>query len=74
MRVCLFFSSQMVKNALVEERERLFGLLEGVPFLKPFPSFSNFILCEVTAGMDAKKLKVGHNQFFSPDPCILSIF
>ncbi|XP_078443754.1 histidinol-phosphate aminotransferase, chloroplastic-like [Wolffia australiana] len=46
-----------VKNALVDERERLFGLLQGVPFLKPFPSFSNFILCEVTSGKDPKKLK-----------------
>lgn len=29
-----------------------------MPFLNPYPSHSNFILCEVTSGMDAKKLKV----------------
>lgn len=46
-----------VKNALVEERERLFKFLQEVPFLTPFPSHSNFILCEVKSGMDAKKLK-----------------
>ncbi|KAG0475764.1 hypothetical protein HPP92_015450 [Vanilla planifolia] len=48
---------ERVKNLLVLERERLYKLLEEVPYLKPFPSFSNFILCEVTSGKDAKKLK-----------------
>ncbi|KAI5440374.1 hypothetical protein KIW84_010026 [Lathyrus oleraceus] len=47
-----------VKDALVKERGRLFELLKAVPFLRPFPSHSNFILCEVTSGFDAKKLKV----------------
>jgi histidinol-phosphate/aromatic aminotransferase/cobyric acid decarboxylase-like protein len=42
----------------VKERDRLFDLLKEVPFLKPFPSHSNFILCEVTSGFDAKKVKV----------------
>ncbi|XP_057478340.1 histidinol-phosphate aminotransferase, chloroplastic-like isoform X1 [Actinidia eriantha] len=46
-----------VKVALVQERERLFKLLKEVPFLNPYPSHSNFILCEVTSGMCAKKLK-----------------
>ncbi|ESQ36543.1 hypothetical protein EUTSA_v10007345mg [Eutrema salsugineum] len=46
-----------VRDALVRERERLFGLLNEVPFLNPYPSHSNFILCEVTSGMDAKNLK-----------------
>lgn len=46
-----------VKEALVHERERLFKLLKELPFLDPYPSFSNFILCKVTSGMDAKKLK-----------------
>ncbi|XP_020221777.1 histidinol-phosphate aminotransferase, chloroplastic [Cajanus cajan] len=46
-----------VKNALLKERGRLFDLLKEVPFLRPFPSHSNFILCEVTSGKDAKKLK-----------------
>ncbi|KAF8729702.1 hypothetical protein HU200_017656 [Digitaria exilis] len=48
---------ETVKNLLVQERERLFDLLKGIPFLKPFPSHSNFILCEVTSGKDAKKIK-----------------
>ncbi|XP_008461461.1 histidinol-phosphate aminotransferase, chloroplastic [Cucumis melo] len=48
---------EKVKNALVQERERLYNLLKDVPFLNPFPSHSNFILCEVTSGKDAKKLK-----------------
>ncbi|CAL4884945.1 unnamed protein product [Urochloa decumbens] len=46
-----------VKNLLLQERERLFDLLKGILFLKPFPSHSNFILCEVTSGKDAKKIK-----------------
>ncbi|XP_062220085.1 histidinol-phosphate aminotransferase, chloroplastic-like [Phragmites australis] len=46
-----------VKNLLVQERERLYNLLNGIPFLKPFPSHSNFILCAVTSGKDAKKIK-----------------
>ncbi|KAB2607748.1 hypothetical protein D8674_010916 [Pyrus ussuriensis x Pyrus communis] len=37
--------------------ERLFNLLKELPFLNPYPSYSNFILCEVTLGMDPKKLK-----------------
>lgn len=48
---------ETVKNALVQERERLYKLLKEVPFLNPYPSSSNFILCEVTSGVDAKKLK-----------------
>ncbi|KAL1806811.1 hypothetical protein ACET3Z_029879 [Daucus carota] len=48
---------ETVKVALLQERERLFSLLEKVPFLNPYPSHSNFILCEVTGGKDAKKLK-----------------
>ncbi|XP_022718236.1 histidinol-phosphate aminotransferase, chloroplastic [Durio zibethinus] len=48
---------ETVKEALVQERDRLFKLLKEVPFLNPYPSYSNFILCEVTSAMDAKKLK-----------------
>lgn len=54
----MFNLSQNVKVALVQERERLFNLLKEVPFLNPYPSYSNFILCEVTSGRDAKQLKV----------------
>uniref|UniRef100_A0ACD5ZJ30 Uncharacterized protein n=1 Tax=Avena sativa TaxID=4498 RepID=A0ACD5ZJ30_AVESA len=46
-----------VKNLLLQERERLFNLLKAIPFLKPFPSHANFILCEVIQGKDAKKIK-----------------
>lgn len=46
-----------VKVALLSERERLYELLKEVPFLNPYPSYSNFILCKVTSGMDAKQLK-----------------
>lgn len=49
---------QTVKDALLQERERLYNLLKELPFLNPYPSYSNFILCEVTSGVDAKKLKV----------------
>ncbi|KAJ4839937.1 hypothetical protein Tsubulata_042132 [Turnera subulata] len=31
--------------------------LQNPTYLEPFPSYSNFILCEVKSGMDAKKLK-----------------
>ncbi|KAF3332767.1 histidinol-phosphate aminotransferase [Carex littledalei] len=48
---------EKVKNLLVQERERLFTFLKGVSFLNPFPSYSNFILCEVTEGKDPKKIK-----------------
>uniref|UniRef100_A0A7N0R9A6 histidinol-phosphate transaminase n=1 Tax=Kalanchoe fedtschenkoi TaxID=63787 RepID=A0A7N0R9A6_KALFE len=48
---------ETVKDSLLKERDRLFGLLSQVPFLKPYPSYSNFILCEVTSGRDAKQLK-----------------
>ncbi|KAL5776439.1 hypothetical protein ACOSP7_009365 [Xanthoceras sorbifolium] len=48
---------EKVKETLIQERERLFKLLKEVPFLNPYPSYSNFILCEVTSGKEAKKLK-----------------
>lgn len=51
----------------MQERERLFKLLKEVPYLNPFPSYSNFILCEVRAGRDAKELKVWKpGLLFSP--------
>ncbi len=33
--------------------------LADIPFLHPFPSSANFILCKVTDGYDAKDVKVG---------------
>lgn len=32
---------------IIAERERLFGLLQAIPWLHPYPSRSNFILCRV---------------------------
>ncbi len=45
-----------VVETLKTERTRLFEALEEVPFLKPYPTRSNFILCQVI-GMDAADLK-----------------
>ena len=48
---------QRVRDALVAERRRLHDGLAGVPYLQPFPSHSNFVLCKVTDGRDARSLK-----------------
>ncbi len=46
------------KVALItQERERFWQLLDDVPYLRPYPSRSNFVLCRV-AGRDAHKLKL----------------
>jgi len=37
-------------QAILEEREALMKGLKGLPFLKPFPSEANFILCQVVKG------------------------
>ncbi len=42
-------------KAIVTERERLFGELKKIDFLKPFPSQANFILCLVLRG-EAREL------------------
>jgi histidinol-phosphate aminotransferase len=36
--------------AILEERERLFTALNKIPFLKPYPSWANFIFCSVLNG------------------------
>ena len=46
-----------VKGALIAERERLKGLLGTVPFLEPYDSHSNFILCSVTGDYTAGKVQ-----------------
>lgn len=43
-------------NRIREERARLYGLLESIPFLHPAPSQANFILCRVE-GRSARELK-----------------
>jgi len=40
---------------IVAERERLFGKLKELDWLKPYPSSGNFILCSVPSG-EAKKI------------------
>ena len=42
---------------IVAERARLYGLLSNIPFLRPYPSQANFVLCRVT-GHDAHALKL----------------
>lgn len=46
----------MVVEQLIVERTRLFSALQGIPYLKPYPTQSNFILCQVH-GRDASDLK-----------------
>ncbi len=43
-------------KAIIDERERLFGELKKIKWLKPFPSQANFILCSVLNG-EAKELR-----------------
>ena len=42
-------SDAQVRSALMEERERLFAVLQQFDFLEPYPSQANFILCSVRA-------------------------
>ena len=37
-------------NAIVAERERMYGLLSDIPTVKPYPSRANFILCQLPEG------------------------
>jgi histidinol-phosphate aminotransferase len=46
---------------IVRERERLAQLLGDIPYLRPYPSQSNFVLCQV-AGRDAGQLKLALEQ------------
>ncbi len=45
-----------VIDAIISERERLYRELQEVPYLRPFPSKANFVLCRVV-GRDAYGLK-----------------
>jgi histidinol-phosphate aminotransferase len=45
-----------IVELVTQERERLFQLLQKIPYLKPYPTESNFILCQVI-GPDAAELK-----------------
>lgn len=46
---------------IVQERERLTQLLSGIPYLRPYPSQSNFVLCQVM-DRDARQLKLALEQ------------
>ncbi len=37
-------------NAIIAERERMIGLLEAIPTVRPYPSQANFILCQLPEG------------------------
>lgn len=39
-----------IVGRMIKERERLWTALQGLKFLKPYPSQSNFILCSVAEG------------------------
>ena len=43
-------------KVIIAERERLYSRLQGVEWLKPYPSRANFILCSVLKG-EAKELQ-----------------
>ena len=45
-----------IVELLKAERSRLFSALQDIPYLKPYPTQSNFILCQVQ-GRDARELK-----------------
>ena len=45
-----------VVEQLKNERTRLFAALQEIPYLKPYPTRSNFILCQIV-GRDAAELK-----------------
>ena len=47
---------QRTVDALILERERLYRALTAVPFLHPYPSQANFVLCRVE-GRSAAELK-----------------
>jgi len=41
---------------IVAERDRLLARLHGIPFLRPYPSHGNYILCDVL-GADARRVR-----------------
>lgn len=45
-----------VRNKIIKERDHLFDELSKLPFLEPFPSESNFILCRVH-GFNARSVQ-----------------
>lgn len=54
---------KVLVEKLKDERTRLFSTLTEIPYLKPYPTQSNFILCQVD-GRDAAELKAKLAQEF----------
>jgi histidinol-phosphate aminotransferase len=54
---------KVLVEKLKDERTRLFSALTEIPYLKPYPTQSNFILCQVN-GRDAAELKARLAQEF----------
>jgi histidinol-phosphate aminotransferase len=54
---------KVLVEKLKDERTRLLSALTAVPYLKPYPTQSNFILCQVN-GRDAAELKTKLAQEF----------
>lgn len=52
---------EFTRRALVSERDRLSAALRAIPFLQPFPSHSNFVLCRVV-GRSALEVKTRLEQ------------
>lgn len=44
-------------DLIIAERSRLYDALAAIPYLAPYPSRSNFVLCRVTPPADAAALK-----------------
>jgi histidinol-phosphate aminotransferase len=59
VRESLLDQERLLENCqkIVAERERLLGRLVEVPYLRPYPSQANFILCDVV-GRDALELQL----------------
>jgi len=57
-QISLKYADDLAKivERLKNERERLFVALQNIPYLKPYPTHSNFILCRVV-DRDALQLK-----------------
>jgi histidinol-phosphate aminotransferase len=51
----------VIRQQVMAERQRLFNALESIPWLHPYPSQANFILCRVM-GRSAEKVKANLAQ------------
>eukprot|EP01025_Chloroclados_australasicus_P056830 TRINITY_DN7069_c0_g1_i3.p1 TRINITY_DN7069_c0_g1~~TRINITY_DN7069_c0_g1_i3.p1 ORF type:complete len:418 (+),score=15.06 TRINITY_DN7069_c0_g1_i3:134-1255(+) len=54
---------ESTKQKLLKERQRLFLMLQQFDFLQPYPSQSNFILCKVSGGYQAKQVKMDLEKY-----------